>query len=110
MPTYCYTCEHCGAGIEHEAALGRAPRFVRCACGQAAKRDIRSEQLRPPENRVDRWRGHVSRAMGVNPKQADLFRKQLAPHGIKVDNTGAIVCESPGAQKHAMKVLGYTYL
>ena len=82
-----------------------------------AGRDIMAEHgSRPQFDRVDHWRGHSSRAMGVIPKQAAALRKRVAKHGVKVNADGSIVTDSPGAQKHAMKVLGkmrgtgYTYL
>ena len=111
MPVYCFTCPQCGTEMESEGTVMSPPRYKRCKCGATARRDLRREQASmPPEYRVDRWRGHVSNAMAVPPKQAKAFQKAMKPHGVTVNDKGQVVCESPGARKRAMRVLGYTDL
>lgn len=116
MPTYCFQCV-CGKKFERPGSVHRAPNSADCECGKVAGRDICAEQSsRPQPDKVDHWRGHSSRAMGVIATQAAALRKKVAPHGVQVNADGSIVTDSPGAQRHAMKVLGkmtgqgYTYL
>lgn len=111
MPTYCFDCEKCGVPFEHGGSVHEPLQEAKCPkCGGLGKRNIPMEQRGHGKDGCDLYRKWVSRAMGVQPQQAAAFRKQCAPHGIKVDAKGNVVCTSAAQRKRAMKVLGYVDL
>ncbi len=88
MPTYCYTCEDCGAKLEQHYPIGKARVRLDCPeCGvqSGMRRDFAAEHggfRHCPGN----W-PMASDAAGVAPEQVPEFMAFDKAHGVKTEYT-----------------------